>query len=55
MKENTNNINLNNISDCLNSRRRSNVYHISISSKNKNDKKDAILKLLIDKRNLRDN
>ena len=43
------------ILDCLNSRRRSNVYHISISSKNKNDKKDAILKLLIDKRNLRDN
>ena len=43
------------ILDCLNSGRRSNVYHISISSKNKNDKKDAILKLLIDKRNLRDN
>ena len=43
------------ILDCLNSRRRSNVYHISISSKNKNVKKDAIMKLLIDKRNLRDN
>ena len=38
------------ILDCLNSRRRSNVYHISFSSKNKNDKKDAIMKLLIDKR-----
>ena len=43
------------ILDCLNSGRRSNVYHISISSKNKNDKKDAIMKLLIDKRNLRGN
>ena len=43
------------ILDYLSSGRRSNVYHISISSKNKNDKKDAIMKLLIDKRNLRDN
>ena len=43
------------ILDYLSSGRRSNVYHISISSKNKNDKKDAIMKLLIDKRNLRGN
>ncbi len=45
------------ILDCLKSGVISNVYHISISSKNnnnKNDKKDAIMKLLNYKRNIRD-
>ena len=40
------------ILDCLNPRNRSNVYHISITSKN-NNKKDAIIKLLNDKRKSR--
>ena len=42
------------ILDCLNPRSRSNVYHISIKSNN-NHKKDAIIKLLNDKRKSRNN
>jgi serine/threonine protein kinase len=41
------------ILDCLNSKSRSNVYHISITSNN-NNKKDAIIKLLSNKRKSKD-